>query len=1289
MATFEPVERIRASESALIYKGKDPKDPREACVKIFKEPYGVHPGFMDEAENIANHIRTAKHPNLVTVWEVGKHSERMKVSTEYIPMSLRDYVKENEVLDLTSALSVTLKIIEALETGYNVGLGPHIAIKPTNILVNEDLTTVKLADWYVGGAMEMVEVEDRKKWEDPRFIAPEQIHRLGELTISTDIYSLGMVLYYMLTGSPIFHESDKEKVRYQQVYIDARPLIEYYKQIPTAVKEILIAALQKDPSKRYQTLDEFKEAVAYALAAVSFKKSRPEGSLVGQTVDNKYEIVDDLGAGQFSVNYKALEKGRDKFVSIKFYDEKLSQEEGFIRAINKDLYHRAQLKHPHVVDLIAQGWHGNQYYIVESFVPSTIASVLKERGKLAPEQALKVIRKAIATLQYLKTKELIKAHGALRPEHILINPKGEDIFLKDFRLPETERFILATYGVPPSSYPYMSPEAWLDDADHPIDERSDIYSLGCILYKFVTGMDIFDGTPQEVMEHHLQKEALPIIQENYDIPLVFHDILIKMLEKDPLERYQTYDKLAEDIDNLVGTTDSGINIHLIGQGTTIKGKYQLEDRLDPIGGKHGPSPEKDLVIYSGIHLGTETPVMMWFYRIPKNPQLEDAWNKRMEEAAEFDHQSLIRVLDHGRDKGAYFFVSELRTHTCADYINEYGVLSEGKAVEAMRQVAEGLQYLRASGFDYFGRVSPESVFLMTKPQIRAKLSGFERDVFYDTATRLNRAEYLSPEQLTGLGEVTLASDVYSWGLLVYYLVTGKDLFEGEAHEIAGLHVYSDPMEKIDQSNISPDLKRILEKTLKKDFMSRYLSWQELMEDLDDYVDNIAAGEIEEQTLSFIPGDASYLALSATEDNIEINEEVRMTFTMRYPPSNIGIRGAFGIASGISSQTDEAFRCADLALREAEKVFSYSSLSRLDILSATSELSVNAIQRANGAVNQEAFRLNKIGTIGAELLIASVSANRLSLARVGGGFAYLLRNATIRAFLRRPTEKRMLGKDLSVQVETAERHLRPGDILILGTSHLGRVLSDVEIRNCVTSTIDTQEACERIISLASSRYKGTGAAFKEGMAVIVVQFGEVTEPIKSQPGYFPAAPVIHHYSTKGAAYLKEGMLDKAISEFEKGLEIKPDNFSINFQLAQAYREKGQLELALRHCRKAIVLFPGFADGHVRMGDILYERGNKDRAREEYELAVATAPESADTHKALGSYFYREALYTQAVKEFRKALEYDPNDEQAKTNLEMAISRAKSITGTVAESASKVRHGLKRPFTQKRETKKKKN
>ncbi len=346
-----------------------------------------------------------------------------------------------------------------------------------------------------------------------------------------------------------------------------------------------------------------------------------------------------------------------------------------------------------------------------------------------------------------------------------------------------------------------------------------------------------------------------------------------------------------------------------------------------------------------------------------------------------------------------------------------------------------------------------------------------------------------------------------------------------------------------------------------------------------------------------------------------------------------------------------------------------------------ELAEQAIQKANGVLNQEAFRLNRLGQTGAEMILAVVTKNRLHLSRVGTGFAYLFRGGNIRTFMRRPTEIRMLGKDMTVRVEATERHLRAGDILVLGTGDLGRALADIELKNTVLSTIDSQEACERIISLAASRYKGAGHN-KEAMAVEVIQFGDIDETPVIHAGRFASEPVLHHYITKGTAYLESGMYDKAIQEFQKGLAINPDAFSLNFQAALAYQGKGALDVALYHLNKAMELFPNFIDGHIKLGEIFYQKGQIRRASTEFETAVALGGNSADPYIALGSFYYKESLFSQAAKAFKKALEFDPNNQQAQRNYQMAVRRAKSITGALAEGAKKVSRGIRAPFQRKK-------
>jgi serine/threonine protein kinase/tetratricopeptide (TPR) repeat protein len=1263
-AMFEPSDRHRSSQSALIYKGSDAMSGRDGTVKIFKEPYGSHEGFISIADSIATRYRFMDHENLIKVYETGKKNDRLYIAYEWMPTSLREYLQENETCDIAQALSIATQICEGLSYAYKNKLGPHMDIKPSNILIDEGANRVKLTDHWVAPAMEYIPEEERRDWEDPRYLAPEQIHKIGDLDKSVDIYQIGILLYQMLTGFPLFHGSDEEKLRYQQVYASPDKLITYYQQIPEVVKAILLRCLRKDPSARYGSIEELRDALSYALAGVSFKKVKPEGSLVGEVIDNRFELLEELGGGQFSSVYKGIEKGHEKFVSVKVYDKKLSSEEDFIKAIKKDLYQQVQIRHPYVVDLITSGWHKDQFYLVYEFVPMSFDAILADRPTIPPEQGLRVILKIASILDYLNEKELIRAHQELKPSNILVNPQGEDIILRDFRLEEASRVITQLMGSYSSAYEYQAPEVIDDESG--IDFRADIYSLGCILFRLVTGRTPFAADdPAEVMENHRSKEALPIIKEAKEIPLVFHDILAKMLEKKPEDRYPDYQSLIDDITTLIGKDTGGLAAQLIDVGTNIKGKYFIEEKLMDL---------DEANLYRATHTQTDTQVLLWFYKLGKTKELTETFGDAMRQASSFDHPGIMRHLGWGRDKGAYFIATELRTHTVENYVAENGPFDEETVLELIKQIIETMQYLRSFDIDYFGCLSPRTLFLVEKPNMRIKLSGFERKAIFSSVFKLNHPSYLSPEQITGLGRMTFAIDIYAIGLIAYFLLTGKHLFSGEPDEVSKMQVFVDEPPGLTETDLSDEMRRVIRKCIIKDLTARYDSYQDLLDDIDDYLSQISGREKEDTTLSFLPGKASWRTV------IDTAVDDRAQLALRIPSNPTGIRGVFAICKGHGTE-DEARNAERLAMQVIEDTFSFSYLSGIDLLENPNELAEQAIQKANGVLNQEAFRLNRLGLFGAELLLAVVTKNRLHLSRVGTGFAYLFRGGNIRTFMRRPTEVRLLGKDMTVRVEATERHLRAGDILVLGTGDLGRALADVELKNTVLSTIDSQEACERIISLAASRYKGAGHD-KEAMSVEVVQFGDVDESPLVHAGRFASEPVLHHYITKGTAYLESGMYDKAIQEFQKGLAINPDAFSLNFQIALAYQGKGALDVALRHLNMAMELFPNFVSGHIKLGEIYYQKGQIRRASDEFETAVALGGNSPEPYIALGSFYYKESLFSQAAKAFRKALEFDPNNQQAQRNYQMAVRRAKSITGAIAESAKKVSRGIRAPFQRKK-------
>ncbi|MBU1023817.1 protein kinase, partial [bacterium] len=837
--SYAPRERLRSSPSALIYRGNDESTKLDCIMKLFKDPFAQDKGFKNKVDSIATKLKYLDHENIVTIKEIGEHAGRLYIATEILDINLTEYVKRHEKLDIVPALSMLMKIINGLIFGYENELGPHLDLRSNNILMDAEDGIPRVADWYMAEGMSMMEKEKIIEWEDPRYMAPEQIHGIGDPGLHTDIYQIGILLYQMLVGSPPF-QGEVEDVKYHQVYVSPKKHVEYYAEIPSMVQEIILKCLEKDPSKRYPNLEEVLDAVAYTLSAASYKKKRPADSLVGTIVDTKWEIVDELGHGHFASTYKVLEAGRENTYTLKFFDKQISQKEEFVRAMNNDMFARTQIRHPQVVNLIASGWHDDRYYLVFDFIPLSLADILVDEPQLTPEQALRIVRRTTTILEYLHRKGILKAHQQLKPEHILVNPQGEDIFLTDFRLEETSRFIQEEFGLPLSSYQYSAPEIINEDGE--IGPPTDIYALGTLLYRLVTGVDLFKGKlPQDVMDKHLNWDPKEEIVNNQNIPMVFHDIIIKSLEKEPENRYPDYTAFLADIVQLTGDSESAGGLKLIETGTKIKGKYVLEERIPLYGGQP--------LIYRGYHTQTETPVMIWFYKFTRTREMEDLFNKAVKEITQYNHPNILRVLDHGHDKGAFFFVTEHRETTLRNFIINNNPLSEETAIELIKQLTEALRHVYDEGRGYYGSLNPDNIFILEAPVLTIKLAGYERMHLFSSPHEQNNSSYLSPEHITGLGKKESPSDIYSLALVLFFILTGLDLIRGEPHEITNKHIFSNPHDLLVTNEIHPNLKRILIKSLDKDLMSRYPDIPEFNDDLDDYLASRSAGDEAEAPLS--------------------------------------------------------------------------------------------------------------------------------------------------------------------------------------------------------------------------------------------------------------------------------------------------------------------------------------------------------------------------------------------------------------------------------------------------------
>ena len=274
---------------------------------------------------------------------------------------------------------------------------------------------------------------------------------------------------------------------------------------------------------------------------------------VGQIFDGKYRCVECIGAGGMGVVFKAEQLGLNRVVAIKM--PKMSgANANSLRRFQQEAQALAKLDHRNLVKVYELGasTYGQPYTTMEFIEGKGLDSLIKEQGRLGLNQAINIFRQICDGLQYVHAQGIL--HRDLKPSNImLINPQDENptVKLVDFGIAKfidgaTEHNLTQTGEVFGSPL-YMSPEQAKSLA---VDERSDIYSLGCVMYESLTGIKLFSGqTIVELVMKHLREKPRPLnsVVRGVKYPNALEAIVHRTLEKEPAQRYQSIEEVAADL----------------------------------------------------------------------------------------------------------------------------------------------------------------------------------------------------------------------------------------------------------------------------------------------------------------------------------------------------------------------------------------------------------------------------------------------------------------------------------------------------------------------------------------------------------------------------------------------------------------------------------------------------------------------------------------------------------------------------------------------------------------------
>lgn len=266
--------------------------------------------------------------------------------------------------------------------------------------------------------------------------------------------------------------------------------------------------------------------------------------MIGKRLGGRYEVEQRIGGGGMAVVYKAHDNLLNRTVALKILRSQFGHDDDFIGRFRREAQAAASLSHPNVVNVYDVGEEDDIQYIVMEYIEGlTLKELITQKGKLDLEQAIHIAIQICDALEHAHHNHII--HRDIKPHNILIGSRGR-VKVTDFGIARAVTSATITHtGSVIGSVHYFSPEQARGGIS---GEKSDLYSLGIVMYEMLTGQVPFSGdSPISVALKHLQENIKPPREINPDIPQSIENVIMRALVKDPLHRYQSAKDMQRDL----------------------------------------------------------------------------------------------------------------------------------------------------------------------------------------------------------------------------------------------------------------------------------------------------------------------------------------------------------------------------------------------------------------------------------------------------------------------------------------------------------------------------------------------------------------------------------------------------------------------------------------------------------------------------------------------------------------------------------------------------------------------
>lgn len=517
-------EKIGEGGMGLVYRANHIFIDRPVAIKFLRQEYLTDTAAIERFKLEARAAARIQHPNVTTILDFGISGGTFYLVMEYLEgFSLRKQLKTNGALSLKDTIRIMLQVCDALDAAHKSNI-IHKDLKPDNIFIHikDGIEQVKVLDFGIAEIVgRVVSEEDQSLLAGtPHYMSPEQ-YQNDPVSPATDIYSLGVILFEMLTGQLPFDELSPVSLALKHLSSPPPKLTSIDSSIPIEFEEIVNKALAKQPERRYQTAIELAEdlqksekittqfSVAQVVASdpgaiCSNPKCGQSGLVgnrrcpncqalaIGSLLRHRYLIDKMVGKGGFGTTY--LVKDLDCFEEQRILKEltlSLKDEDPMdLKDMAERLFRREaqvllNLYHSGIPRLYAYFAEESFSYLVQDFIPGqTLSEEFKRRkSPLSEEEVMPILTALADILDYLHSHTPPVIHRDIKPHNLMRHQDGR-IMLIDFGAvcqaaasPNANHTVIGSLG-------YAPPEQFLGQTTI----QSDLYAVGASVVYLLTGV---------------------------------------------------------------------------------------------------------------------------------------------------------------------------------------------------------------------------------------------------------------------------------------------------------------------------------------------------------------------------------------------------------------------------------------------------------------------------------------------------------------------------------------------------------------------------------------------------------------------------------------------------------------------------------------------------------------------------------------------------------------------------------------------------------------------------------